>query len=191
MQKYYLYIVLTRTNTFLSRLIQIFTKSEFTHAAISLDKELRFMYSFGRKVHYNPIVGGFMHEEIDKGLYKLHTVLPGVIMEIEVTEEQYVKAKSLLDHFIANRNRYKYNYTGLLHSIIQKETCHETRFLCSEFVYYILKESGITELNKPRNLIKPQDLLLLKSKVIFFGNLKDVKYACRRNQLCAVQTVCQ
>jgi len=40
MEKFYVYVVLTRTNTVISRLIQLFKKDEFTHAAISLDRDL-------------------------------------------------------------------------------------------------------------------------------------------------------
>ena len=49
MERFYLYIVLTRTNTVMSKLIQIFKNYEYTHAAISLDKGLNQMYSFGRR----------------------------------------------------------------------------------------------------------------------------------------------
>lgn len=45
----YLYIVLTKTNTTMSRLIQIFKNDKYTHAAISFGKNLNQMYSFGRK----------------------------------------------------------------------------------------------------------------------------------------------
>lgn len=50
MEKFYVYVVLTRTNTVISRLIQLFKKDEFTHAAISLDRDLANMYSFGRNI---------------------------------------------------------------------------------------------------------------------------------------------
>lgn len=175
MQKYCFYIVLTRTSTVISRLIQFFKKDMYTHAAISLDKELNSMYGFGRKVAHNPVIGGFNQERIDKGLYKFQKTLPGVIMEVEVSKEQYERTKSLLGHFISNRNLYKYNYIGLFHSLFHKEVCYENRFLCSEFVYYILKESGVADLNIPRNLVRPQHLLHIPSKIIFQGNLKEVK----------------
>lgn len=175
MEKYYLYIVLTRTNTVISKLIQFVKNDEYTHASLSLDKELNYMYSFARKRTYNPFIGGFSQEDINKGLYKFQNAIPGVIMEVEVSRSQYEKAKGLLDHFISNKNLYKYNYKGLLHSLLNKTACYENRFLCSEFVYHILKESDITDLNMPRNLVRPQSLLKLKSKVIYKGNLKDVK----------------
>ena len=58
-----LYIVLTRTNTVISKLIHVINNDEYTHAAIALDKELDHMYSFGRKYTFNPFIGVFKHEE--------------------------------------------------------------------------------------------------------------------------------
>ena len=53
MEKYCIYIVLTRMNTTIARLIRIIKKDDFTHAAISLDKQLntciaywKYTYSF-------------------------------------------------------------------------------------------------------------------------------------------------
>ncbi|MCT8977702.1 hypothetical protein N4T77_13965 [Clostridium sp. CX1] len=175
MEKYCLYIVLTRTNTVMSKLIQFVKNDEYTHAAISLDKELNNMYGFGRKNTYNPFVGRFRQEKVDEGLYKFHKNLPGVIMEVEVSKQQYKKAKDLLNHFIFNSNLYKYNYKGLIHSLFNKAECSETRFLCSEFVYHILKESNIADLDISRNLVRPQSLLDLKGKIIYKGNLKNIK----------------
>lgn len=176
MERYHLYVVLTRTNTIVSRLIQLIKDDEFTHAAISLDKELNYMYSFSRKHTYNPFIGVFRKEEINKGLYKLQRSLHGTIIEIEVSRQQYKAAKGLLNHFIDNSNLYKYNYKGLLDGVLNKESCYDYRFLCSEFVYYILKESGIVDFNISRNLVRPQNFLNLDGDIIYRGNLKDLKY---------------
>ncbi|NLL30406.1 MAG: hypothetical protein GX258_05050, partial [Clostridiales bacterium] len=76
MGKYNLYIVLTRTNTVISNLIHIVTNDQYTHAAISLDKELNNMYSFARRNTYNPFVGRFRREDINEGVYKFNENLP-------------------------------------------------------------------------------------------------------------------
>jgi hypothetical protein len=160
----------------MSRLIQFFKNDEYTHAAISLDKEFDHMYSFGRKYTYNPFVGRFKLEDINKGVYKFCKNLPGAIIEVELSKQQYVKAEGLLDHFTSNSKLYKYNYMGLLKGLFDREACYEYRFLCSEFVYYILKESGAADLKISRNLVRPQSLLKIKSKIIYKGNLRDVKF---------------
>ncbi len=175
MEKYSLYVVLTRTNTVISKVVQLVKKDEYTHAAISLDEELNYMYSFGRKYSYYPFIGRFKQEDINKGLYKIHRNLPIIIMEVEVSKQQYENAKQLLDHFISNSNQYKYNYWGLLHSLMNKSAFYDNRFLCSEFVYYILKESGIIDLKIPRNLVRPQSLLNLEGRIIYQGSIKNLQ----------------
>lgn len=175
MVKNRLYIVLTRTDTFLSRLIGIFKKDQYTHAAISLDSDLDQMYSFGRRNTYNPFIGCFRREDIHEGVYGLCKTLPGAIIEFEVTAQQYKKAKELMSHFVAHPDNYKYNYQGLLYGLLDKPLCAKDSFLCSEFVYYILNESGIIDLQMPRNLVRPQNLLLAEGKIVFQGDLKDLK----------------
>ena len=160
MEKRYLYIVLTRPNT---------------HASISLNKGLDEMYSFARKYTYNAFIGIFKCENINKGLYKVHKVLPGLIMEVEVSKEQYEKVQEILESFIANSHRYKYNYKGLLYSAFNKEACNDYRFMCSEFVYHLLKESQIADFKIARNLVRPQSLLNIRNRVIFKGNLKELE----------------
>ncbi|MBN7772276.1 hypothetical protein [Clostridium aminobutyricum] len=175
MEKCYLYIVLTRTNTVMSKLIQVVKNDAYTHAAISLDKELNHMYSFGRRNTYNPFIGRFRKEDINEGVYKFCNTLHGAIIEVEVSKQQYEKAKVILDHFISNSHLYKYNYNGLVHSMLNKPVCNDYSFLCSEFVYHILKESGIADLKISRNLVRPQNLLNIEGRMIYKGNLKKIK----------------
>lgn len=168
-----IYIVLTRTKTILSKLIAAVKNDEYTHASISLDIDLNSMYSFGREFIYNPFIGRFVEENLNEGIFGIHNELKGLVLEIEVTYKQYENIKKLLNKFISNPKYYKYNYFGIINSLINKEYCCSNRFLCSEFVYYLLNESGAAELNKPRNLVRPQDLLKLNGKVIYKGNLKN------------------
>jgi hypothetical protein len=175
MEKNYIYVVLTRTNTVISKLINLIKNDKYTHAAISLDKELNSMYGFGRKHSFNPFFGVFRKEELNKGVYKYHKNLPGAIIEIEVTKDQYENAKNLLNEFINNSDKYKYNYMGLIDGILNKEICYENKFICSEFVYHILKESNIADFKISRNLVRPQNFMNLESKIIYEGNLKELE----------------
>lgn len=168
-----IYIVLTKTNTLLSTLIGIIKNNEYTHASISLNKNLSTMYSFGRKYTYNPFVGRFVKENLNEGVFGLQKKLNGLVMELVVSTEQYEKINDLLNEFIENSRAYKYSYSGLIYSLLNIEACSRDRFLCSEFVYYILSECGAANLNKPRNLVTPQDLLKVNGRVLFKGNLKN------------------
>lgn len=167
-----IYIILTRTNTILSRLIGFINEDEYTHASISLDRELKQMYSFGRKYSYNPFIGCFVKENLNEGVFGRQNNLYGLVMEIQVSREQYGKVENLINGFILNNNLYKYNYIGLLNCLLNREFCNDNRFLCSEFVYYILNISNIVSFDKPGNLVRPQDLLNIKGRVVFSGNLK-------------------
>ncbi len=177
MENKYLYIVLTRTNTVMSKLIQILKNDKYTHAAISLDKNLEQMYSFGRKYTFNPFVGRFKKEDIGAGIYKLSPTVPSVIIEVQVSNEQYEKAKELLGQFISNSHLYKYNYIGILHNLFKKSLCYKNRFLCSEFVYHILNKSGIVDFQMSRNLVRPINLLDVDGKIVYKGDLKRINHS--------------
>ncbi|MGL4873349.1 MAG: hypothetical protein ACRC30_01695 [Clostridium sp.] len=173
MKKYHIYIILTRTNSGLSNLIKLFTGAMYTHAAISLDKNLDEMYGFSRKYTYNPFIGVLKKEDVTEGLYKHQKKLLGKVIELEVSKEEYRRFIVLFQEYIDNRHRYKYNTKGLFYGLINKEKNIEDRFLCSEFVYHILKESGILNWDKPPNLIRPQDLVNLKGNNLYEGDLKE------------------
>lgn len=174
MEKRYLYIVLTRTNTVLSNLIRFIKNDEYTHAAISLDIELNHMYSFGRRNPHNPFIGCFKKEDINEGVYKFCKTLPGAIIEVEVSGRQFKKAEVLLNNFISNGHLYTYNYKGLVHSLFNKPRHSDYSFLCSEFVYYILKQSGIADFKVPGNMVRPQSLLNVDGRIILRGDLKEI-----------------
>lgn len=175
MRSYCVYVVLTRTNTTMSRMIQLLKNDEYTHASITLDPALDYMYSFGRKHTRNPIVGVFKKEEIHKGLFGLQKVLPAAVYEIEISPAQYHRIKGILEDFESDKERYKYNYMGLVHSFQRKSHSYEDRFLCSEFVYHVLREAKVLELDKPRNLVRPQDFRTVGWNLIFEGDLKVLK----------------
>ena len=94
-----IYVVLLRSTTVLSRLIHHFKGDEYTHAALAFDKELNYMFSFGRRRPGNPFVGCFKHERLDEGVYKSAHTLSEIIFGITVTAEQYAKAFDLFVNF--------------------------------------------------------------------------------------------
>src|SRR6056297_2561026 len=176
MERKSIYVILTRTKTLLSRLIQLVKKDMYTHAAISLDKDLTEMYSFGRRYTYLPFMGCLGIETIEAGIYKKQKSLPGVILEIKVNGWQYNKANQILEDFISNKENYKFHYAGLFDHILHREVKLVNKFLCSDFIYRILKSCGISELDTPENLVRPQNIFLgLSNKIIYEGDLKKFK----------------
>jgi hypothetical protein len=175
------YIVLSRSNTILSHVIHLLKGDKYTHAALSLDRDLKHMFSFGRRWAYNPFVGCFKRENLSAGIYKSHDCLPGTIIQIPVSPAQYKSVTRQIDNFLLYRVEYGYNYLGLFVNLFgnpfgQPPEDNE-RFFCSEFVYYVLNGNGVCDLGLHRGLVRPQDLMKLSGKIIFEGDL--MKY--RRN----------
>lgn len=167
-----IYIVLIHSSTVPSRLIGFFTRDKYTHASISLDKELRQMYSFSRRWATNPFIGCFKREVIEDALHNNRVAIPSVVLELSVTEEQYMMVITQIEAFVKERNRYGYNYIGLLANFFRLKYKNDARFFCSEFVYHILYESGILDLRIHRGFVSPQDLLKVGNKIVYEGDFR-------------------
>lgn len=150
-----IYIVLTHTKTILSRLIKEFTKYEFSHVSISLDVELKEMYSFGRLNAYNPFWAGFVHEYINKGTFKRFYQTRTKIYSLTITDEQYENMKKIINIIKSERKKYKFNIIGLVAAGVHKKIGNEHSFYCAEFVKYVIENAGIkTDLP---DIVKPED----------------------------------
>ena len=108
-----IYIVLTYTGSFLARIVRGYTRKEFSHVSISLDKNLNEMYSFGRLNPYNPFIGGFVQESPKYGTFKRFYKTTSEIYRIEVEDNKYNKLKEKIDEFKQNKEKYKFNVLGL------------------------------------------------------------------------------
>lgn len=150
-----IYIILTHTGTILSRIIKKYTKDEFSHVSISLDINLKEMYSFGRLNPYNALWGGFIHEYIDKGTFKRFYKTKTKIYSLEITEEQYEKVKNNIERIKRNKKDYKFNMLGLLAVGFHKKIRKEHSFYCAEFIKYVLEKSEI-KVELPE-IVKPED----------------------------------
>lgn len=167
-----IYIVLTHTGTLLSRIIKTFEKDEFSHVSISLDNELKQMYSFGRLNPRNPFIGGFVHESINHGTFKRFKYTKTKIYSLEIEEKQYFKIKQKIEYIKSERSNYKFNVIGLFAVGIHKRIKFKNSFYCAEFIKYLIENADI-ETNLPE-MVKPEDFKKLENtKLIYEGKLKD------------------
>lgn len=170
-----IYVVLTRSTTVLSQLIHYFKGDEYTHAALAFDRELNYMFSFGRRRPGNPFVGCFKRERLNEGVYKNASALPGVIIEIPVSPSQYGHISGQIETFLLNSHLYSYNYLGLAGNLFNRTHQDSRHFFCSEFVYHVLNRGGVCDLKMPRGRVHPQDLMKLGGEIIFKGNLMEYR----------------
>ena len=166
-----IYIILTHTGTVLSTIIKFYTKDEFSHVSIALDADLEEMYSFGRLKPYNPFIGSFVHEYINKGTFKRFRNTKAKVYSLYVTDEQYEKAKKVIKYFNSNKEKYRFNLLGLACVSIHKKIVKKNTFYCAEFVRHILKVSGIIETNELPEIIKPEDFKSIKGMVEEYSGL--------------------
>ena len=170
-----IYLIQSCTGTVLSDIIKGYTKNQYTHISISLDKELNEMYSFGRLNPYNPFWGGFVHEYVDKGTFARFYNPDSAIFELEVTDEQYEKVKQKIGYVEKNKESYKFNIAGLFMVAANKRRVKKNTFYCAEFVRYVLKRSKINTKVLPK-IIKPQDFSKLEGlSLVYEGKLRDYR----------------
>ena len=167
-----IYFVLTFTGTWLSRVVRFYTRKEYSHVSIALDKDLKYMYSFGRLNAYNPVVAGFVHECQHEGTFKRFKNTNSLIYSIEVTDKQYKKIKENIKKFEDKKDEYGFNLLGLIGIIFGTRIQKTNKYYCAEFVKHILENSGV-ELELP-DIVKPEDFRNLEgSEFIYKGKFRE------------------
>lgn len=174
-----IYIVTTYTGTTMSYIIKKTIKEEYAHVSISLDADLKEMYSFGRKRTYHPFIAGLVKEDINSGLYKIKPKTKCRVYSIEVTDETYELVKKNLKSYWKRKNDFKYDVIGLIYMRLHRSRKRNNRYVCSTFVADVLSQSNINLFDKPFYDITPKEYLDCdKLKLEYEGLLKNAKYTC-------------
>lgn len=170
-----IYVVLTYTGTWLSKSIKMVTRHKYAHVSISLDETLQAMFSFGRRKVNNPIIGGFVKERINHGVYKKFSETEAEIYKLEISDEGYEHIEDILQHMLPHKEKYKFNFIGLVLAGIHKKAEFKHSFYCAEFVKYLL-ENGKVDLSYLPDPIRPIDFQNLRNaELIYQGKLRDYK----------------
>lgn len=168
-----IYIILTYTGTILSKIVKIYTKREYSHVSISLDQDLTKMYSFGRLNPYNPFIGGFVHEAVDKGTFKRFKKTKTKIYSLEIDEDKYEQLETIIKNIQSKKNLYKFNFIGLMAVALNVKIKRERCFYCAEFVKYVLEQSQVLSLP---DIVKPEDFEKLQGiSEVYRGSLIEYK----------------
>ncbi len=171
-----IYILLTRTNTFVSRAIYALTRDKYTHVALSLDDSFECLYSFGRKYPRLALPAGYVKESIYQGILGKNGKIDCAVYRMEISDGSYVKLKKLLEEMEQDDTDYQYNLLGLWSCFFGYKWERETHFFCSEFVAHALSEAEIIEFEKDCSLIKPMDFSDLSELTeIFNGNIGELR----------------
>lgn len=174
-----IYILLTDTGTVFTRLIKLYTKAPFNHASIAFDRELKEVYSFGRLKPHNPLIGGFVKENIRGPLF-IHAKCALYCCAVEPSA--YEQVRRHVRRFERNRHQYKYNLIGLLGVLLNINLRRENAYFCSEFVASVFQENGVDIIDKPSALTTPGDFEKSEAlRLLYQGKL--VNYRSRASKI--------
>ena len=179
----FIYIVLSRSGTILSRIIHLVTRDRFTHASIALDEDLYRMFSFGRRYTHNPFIGCFKQELLSDRHFVRGRA--GMIIKLPVTQEQYNEVSLHIQDFRDYSEAFFYNVRGLVTSAFHRTAEGYYRFFCSEFVYHVLNSAGVCDFGVTRGHVRPMTFIQLNGTVVYEGMLPQ--YAMERGALTAVR----
>ncbi len=170
-----IYILLTRSGTLLSRVVEVITGEPYTHASISFDEGLQPLYSSARKNGETMFPAGPTTEVFHRGFYCRHRDIPCALYALSVSEDSYEAARTLAQELASEDCTF--NILGLLLCQLGIPFHPRNKFFCSQFVGEILRCSGALELPKDTSLIKPMDYTRLPQlHCIFQGQLEDLVY---------------
>ena len=163
-----IYLLLTKSDTFISKAIYLVTQDSYTHISISFEENLQPMYSCARKYTYSPIPAGIRNESFEKGFYNKNQHIPCALYKLTVKKEIYYKAKFILESILK----------GLILCKLEVPYRRNHYYFCSEFVSEILAYSQAIELPKLPCLMKPSDYLLFEElECLYQGNIRElIKY---------------
>lgn len=171
----YIYIVVSQTGTNIAKAIKFVTRKPYNHVSIACDETLSEMYSFCRNVPERPLPASFNQEIVGCGTLGRFSTIPCEIYQIPVTHSQRTEILSMLEHFQQNRKIYSYSILGLCSIFFQINLSRKHKFVCSQFVAYILQKSGIS-LPKHASLCSPEDLRYIPSASLYYEGELNAYY---------------
>lgn len=170
------YILLTRSGTWFSRLIHLATDDSYTHASIGLDGPAGPFYSFARKYERFALPAGLVVEEV--GLEAKRRQIPCCLYELSVPGPVYDCLRRQLNRMYAQRDRYHYNLLGALACYFNYPLPRENHYFCSQFAASLLENCGAVELGKTPDLVRPADFCRIdRFRPVYQGELGNLREA--------------
>ncbi len=167
-----IYIIVSYSGSMPAKFFRLVTREKYVHVSISLDKNLKFIYSFARKYIHFPLPGGLIHEDMKKNsdYFSKYTCK---IYEIDITKEKYKQLKhDLNENYLKKQAKYKYNVLGLPFIKFNKVYHREYHYACSQFVSKLLIDNNILDFKKDYSIVRPSDFLSIKNlRLIFEGKI--------------------
>lgn len=95
-----IYLLLTRPDTVLSRVVRLVTASHYTHVSIAFDESLQTVYSSSRKSGRTLFPAGPCQEHLERGYWGEHGHVPCILYELQVSDQAYRAAQWEVEHIL-------------------------------------------------------------------------------------------
>ncbi len=164
-------IVLTQTNTVISKTLKAVSKKPYNHISISFEDDCSTMFSFGRKITWFPLIGGFVKENPNSGVFKIHPETKCKIYKLEITDADYNIITRRLNKFLEDPNSFRYSFLNVFLIYFNIPLQRQYYYVCSSFVTYLLW--GIIPFKKKISLVVPDDYNALELQEVYEGKLTD------------------
>lgn len=174
--QYYVYIMLSQTQTGFAKAIRRVTGDTYSHSSIAFDADLKHLYGFARYKSRVPVVAGLVREYPERFTLNKVDNVPVIIYRIPVTREQYMIGARRVRDVIRDPERYLYNLYAVLTYPAFKGFETYKAYTCSEFVIHVLTLMGVPlNISRPAWKYTPMQLIdvLRDYEMIFQGNLLD------------------
>ncbi len=169
-----IYILLSRTNTVPARIIRRFIPGNFSHSSVSLYPCTNTFYSFARRKLHNPLVGGFISEDIHSFIFAKFPNTPCKVYSFEISDDAWMKARKNILFFKKHYRQATYSFAGMITSRMGFKLIRKYKFTCSSFVAHILNSTEEIKLPKAPCLMLPNDFLDCQGmKLEYEGMLGD------------------
>lgn len=168
----FIYVVISKTPTKFAKLIRLFSKTEYNHAAISLDDDFQEIYGFARKQHNTPFYGGLVHESYERYTFGGEFSVPITVFRLPVSDEKYQEIEEDIKRTCAD-SKIIYNIISVLTYPVLHGISVPKAYTCSEYVWELVKKAGY-ELPDPRRSYLPEDFLRdLKEYFYYAGTMRE------------------
>ena len=160
------FICLFKGKSLHSRGIELYTGSEWSHAAMSFDSSMKQMYTFNMnpKVTSDGVSKGFTIESIE-AYWKIDPSIKFKVHALFVTKEQKAMMEDAIKWYVIHQNETKYSIKTIINIALKRvsdfgsEYANKTEMVCSQFVYTILAIADFkTKVTKDASLVSPGDL---------------------------------
>lgn len=132
-----LYVMISKTDTGVGKLIRQVTKFPYNHVSLTLDESFRTWVSFARYIQDTPLYGGFIVEPVERYLAKGQRI-DVRIFAVDIPEDRYTRLKELFSLAGKQDPRLLYNLFELVTASVGIDVPISGAYTCLGFANTIL-----------------------------------------------------